>query len=90
MNFLESIKFNFLFQFHLQMYIHGLMFSFWNKVNLLKTGSDEWLGKVKRILSAFIYNVAPVFLCRINTKIKSDKLKQENCSLLFIIKYVLP
>lgn len=60
MNFLESVKFNFLFQFHLQMYIYGLMFSFWNKVNLLKTGSDEWLGKVKRILSAFIYNVAPV------------------------------
>lgn len=47
MNFLESIKSNFLFQFHLQMYIYGLMFSFWNKVNLLKTGSDEWLGKVK-------------------------------------------
>lgn len=39
------------------MYIYGLMFLFWNKVNLLKIGSDEWLGKVKRILSVFIYNV---------------------------------
>lgn len=39
------------------MYIYGLMFLFWNKVNLLKIGSDEWLGKVKRILSDFIYYV---------------------------------
>lgn len=66
------------------MYIYGLMFLFWNKVNLLKIGSDEWLGKVKRILSVFIYNVVLLnfdfclylcILCCINMKIKFDKLK---------------